>query len=307
MVAAGRSLMVLCWHNVEGTWCFPSASGAGASGLERQLRALRSVTNIVPLGWALQAMSDGRSLPPRALAITFDDGYRDNLTLAVPLLRMLQIPATCFLVPGILSGDVIPWWERLAWAFSETQNDHVELERRRVVLRSDADRYAVFQKVAEQLKGHDRRHRESAVDDLVERLAPSGEYRAQDQFLDWDGARKLQKHMEIGSHSMYHSILSRETTQAQHKDLADSRRQLADGLDTDIRLLAYPNGTKIDYNADTFAAAARAGYTYALTTEYGWNTRSTDRYEIRRWVIRPERGLFELAKILRDMVWRGRR
>lgn len=297
--------MVLCWHNVEGTWCFPSASGAGASGLERQFRALRSVTNIVPLGWALQAMGDGLSLPPRALAITFDDGYRDNLTLAVPLLRMLQIPATCFLVPGILSGDVVPWWERLARAFSEAQTDHVELERQRVMLGSAADRYAVYQKVAEQLKGRDRRHRESAVDGLVVRLEPSGEYRPQDQFLDWDGARELQKHMEIGSHSMYHSILSRETAQAQHEDLADSRRQLAEGLDADIRLLAYPNGTKIDYNADTFVAAEQAGYTYALTTEYGWNTRFTAPYEIRRWVIRPERGIFELGKIVRDMVWRG--
>jgi hypothetical protein len=175
------------------------------------------------------------------------------------------------------------------------------------MLCSDSDRYAVFQKVAAQLKGRERRHRESAVDELAVRLAPAGEYRAQDQFLDWDGARELQKHMEIGSHSMYHSILSRETTQAQHEDLADSRRQLVDGLDTDIRLLAYPNGTKIDYNADTFVAAEQAGYTYALTTEYGWNTRSTNRYEIRRWVIRPERGVFELGKILRDMVWRARR
>ena len=178
MVAAGRSLMVLCWHNVEGTWCFPSASGAGRNGLDRQLRALRSAANIVPLGWALQAMSDGLALPPRALAITFDDGYQDNLTLAVPLLRMLQIPATCFLVPGILSGDVVPWWERLAWAFSEAQADHVELDRQRVMLCSDADRYAAFQKVAAQLKGRDRRRREAASDELAVRLAPAWKYRA---------------------------------------------------------------------------------------------------------------------------------
>jgi peptidoglycan/xylan/chitin deacetylase (PgdA/CDA1 family) len=270
-------------------------------GLERQLRALRGLTNIVPLGWALQALSDGLALPRRALSITFDDGYRDNLTLAVPLLRTLQIPATCFLVPGILSNDVVPWWERLAWAFSEAQADHVEFEQQRVTLGGAAGRYAMFQTVSEQLKRRDRRHRESAVDELVVKLAPSGQYRPQDQFLDWDGARELQKHMEIGSHSMYHSILSQETARAQREDLAHSRRQLAEELNVDIRLLAYPNGRKADYNVDTFAAAEHACYTYALTTRYGWNTRSTDRYEIRRWVIRPERGVVELGKILRDM------
>lgn len=298
--------MVLCWHNVEGTWCFPSAPGAGVSGLERQLRALRSLTNIVPLGWALRAMSDGLPLPARALSITFDDGYRDNLTLAGPLLRRLQIPATCFLVPGILSGDVVPWWERLAWALSEAQTDHVEWKQKRVMLYSAAERYTAFRKMAEQLKSSDRRHRESAVNEFVLRLSPSGEYRFRDQFLDWDGARELQQYMEVGSHSMYHAILSRETEKAQHEDLEDSRRQLSEGLDADVRLLAYPNGTRIDYNANTVTAAKHAGYAYALTSEYGWNTRFTAPYELRRWVIRPERGVIELGKILRDVVWRDR-
>src|SRR6266550_9463146 len=108
-------LRIFLWHNVDASWSFPSRSGTGPRGMERQFRFLRRVANVVPLRDALEALADGRDLPPRAVAITFDDGYRDNLEIAVPLLQRLGLPATFFLVPGILSGAVQPWWEALGW------------------------------------------------------------------------------------------------------------------------------------------------------------------------------------------------
>jgi len=306
MATAGKTLMVLGWHNVEGSWCFPSAPGVGMRGLARQLGVLRRVTNIVPLGPALRALSEGRPLPSRALAITFDDGYRDNLTLAGPLLARLNIPATCFLVPAILDGEVVPWWERLAWALHQRRTDQLEWEGSRWALTDIAAERGAFRDISARLKRRDRQDREKAVDELVTLLEPVGEYRAQEQFLDWDGARELQRYMEIGSHSMYHCILAEESAQAQDVDLAESRRRLTEGLSTDITLLAYPNGMKADYNADTLAAAQRGGYDHAVTTQGGWNTPSTPRFEIRRWVMNPERAETDLAKILRDLVRRSR-
>src|SRR5690349_9090397 len=122
------TLIVLGWHNVEGTWCFPSAPGSGTRGLERQLRTLHSLANIVRLERALSDLTEGRPLPRRAVALTFDDGYRDNLAIAGPLLAKLGLPATCFLVPHALSGQVVPWWERLAWAFAQARAKRIDWE-----------------------------------------------------------------------------------------------------------------------------------------------------------------------------------
>lgn len=302
MTSCGPTLVVLGWHNVAGTWCFPAGPGAGPRGLERQFRVLQQVANVVPLGWALRTMSAGRPLPRRAVAITFDDGYRDNLTLAAPLLRKLGLPATCFLVPGILSREVAPWWERLAWAFATSARDSIVWQGERVPLGSGvASRNAVSSKLAGQLKRRDRGQRDAAVDELVELLSPPGEYRTEDHFLDWAGARKLRETMEIGSHSMYHAILAEESAAAQRDDLVTSRRRLADELDEDIELLAYPNGGERDYDQDTVAAAREAGYAYAVTTRRGRNTAATAAYEVRRWVMSPGRGPLELAKIVRDV------
>jgi peptidoglycan/xylan/chitin deacetylase (PgdA/CDA1 family) len=113
-------LLIVAWHNVERTWNYPAAPGAGAAGFEHQLRRLQRLGTIVPLAPSLRQLTTGQPLPPRAIALTFDDGYRDNLEVGALVLERLGLPATFFLVPGILDGAVSPWWETVAWAVQRT-------------------------------------------------------------------------------------------------------------------------------------------------------------------------------------------
>jgi peptidoglycan/xylan/chitin deacetylase (PgdA/CDA1 family) len=140
----GDRLLVLGWHNVGSTWLFPSRPGAGPRGLERQLRFLRRSANVVDLGQALDALATGRPLPARAVAITFDDGYRDQLELAAPMLERLGLPATFFLIPGVLSRTVRPWWELIAWAFMRATRDAIAWEGTTMTLRTPAERRAAL-------------------------------------------------------------------------------------------------------------------------------------------------------------------
>src|SRR5262249_12961207 len=88
---AGRTLVIFGWHSVGPTWFTPSPRRRALRGLERQLRGLRAGFTVVPLGEAVERLEAGGRLPRRAAAITFDDGYRDNLELAVPVLRRLGL------------------------------------------------------------------------------------------------------------------------------------------------------------------------------------------------------------------------
>lgn len=205
---------------------FPLPPGAGLRGLRRQLRMLRRLANVVPLGMALERLEVGDRLPQRTVAITFDDGYRDNLRHAAPLLRDLRLPATFFLVPGLLSGSVRAWWEVLAWAFTCTDSTRLSWEGDILAVGTPTSSRASFRHVAGLLKGRDRVTREAAVTDLVGRLAPRGGPGDDSMFLDWDEAGDLVKRgFSVGSHSMYHAILSREGAAEQERDLAESRRQ----------------------------------------------------------------------------------
>ncbi|HVL84504.1 MAG TPA: polysaccharide deacetylase family protein [Pseudonocardia sp.] len=283
------------------TGCFPAALGAGERGLQAQFRVLRRFTNVLPLEQALRDLLDGRPLPPRAVAITFDDGYRDNLELAGPMLRRLGLPATCFLVPGLLDGDVSPWWEELAWIFDNATAPAVEWAGAEHPITEPSARRAVFKRIAEDVKRVDRIERDATVARLREGVAPRGRYDLRSHFMDWDEARRLQEYMSIGSHTTYHAILANETPQAQREDLAGSRRRLEAGLGAPVRVLAYPNGKSIDYDDHTRAAAAAAGYDFSITTRNGVSTPGTPRHDVRRWVMNPHRGPRDFAKVVRDL------
>ena len=301
-------LHVLCYHNVRGTSWSPSTGDTGVRGLERQLRTLRRLANVVPLDEALTRLSGGRPLPPAAVALTFDDGYADNLTVAAPLLERLSLPATFFLVPGLLSRTVSAWWETMGWAFTATTRSELVWEGRRHPLRTVAERAQAQTVVAAALKRRSFAAREDAVAELVDLLAPSGRGPGHELFLDWEGARSLvARGHAVGSHSSRHAILSQESEDEQTDDLVGARRLLEQELGVPTPLLAYPNGTPADYDAATLRAVARAGHSYAVTTVDGLNRPTTPPYEIRRSFMLPQGGVVDLLANARRVARAARR
>jgi peptidoglycan/xylan/chitin deacetylase (PgdA/CDA1 family) len=294
-----RRLTIVGYHNVVPTFASPYSYDAGVAGLRGQLDVLRRFANVVPLGASLDVLFSGAALPRRAVAITFDDGYRDALDVAAPLLEGRHLPATFFLTPAIVSREVDAWWERLALAFVLTGRQRVELEGRSVGLGSRRERAVALERLLGELKTLDAAERTRAVDTIVAELSPAGMPEQPDLFLDWEGCRALARRgFEIGSHSSTHSILGREEPAVQLEDLVASRKVLEHRLDSSIRLLAYPNGGRGDYSAATIDAARSAGYDFAVTTVHGRNSPRTPRYELRRVIVSPRLGARGLLKVL---------
>jgi peptidoglycan/xylan/chitin deacetylase (PgdA/CDA1 family) len=255
---------------------------------------LKQLATVVPLQGALEALAAGRPLPARAAALTFDDGYRDNLDIAAPLLEELGLPATFFLVPELLSGNVRSWWEILGWGFANAQTAVVRWEARSLPTRGGHGRRS-FRWLAERLKLLDCATRDEQVDELLGVLRPEGRWSGDRLFLDWDGARQLvRRGFSVGSHSMRHAILSREGPEEQARDLVSSRRQLETELGVEVPLLAYPNGTRVDYDDNTIRAAVQAGHTHALAAHAGVNRPSTSAYAHPRFAIQPDRPFLDI-------------
>jgi peptidoglycan/xylan/chitin deacetylase (PgdA/CDA1 family) len=300
-------LLVVAWHNIEATWHYPAPPGAGLEGFERQLRWLRRACTVVPLTAAVADLLAGRPLPPRAVALTFDDGYLDNLELAVPVLRRLELPATFFLVPDLLEGKARGWWELLGWGFANAGRPSVAWRGTQLPTRGAAGERAMGT-VAEALKELDRHERDAAVAALLDELEPAGEpgTAVQRLFMDADQARQLvAAGMEVGSHSMHHAILSREPAAAQLTDLTASRAWLQKELGVSADVLAYPNGRWADFDEHTVAAAEAAGHLASVTTQAGRNRPGAQPHALRRVVLEPHRGL--VATLAQRVTGRSRR
>lgn len=284
-------LLVLGWHNVQPTWAFPESSpGAAVRGFQRQLRLLSRYAHVVPLRPALQDLAARRPLPPRAVALTFDDGYLDNVTVAAPLLRSRGLPATFFLVPGFLAGSSRAWWEDVGWAFSMSRADELRWGGERFDLGSPSTARHALDRVTAELKRVRHVERVELVEELLQRLEPAGRRSAADeQFMGWDGAEALVRSgHDVGSHTCTHPILSRESPARQREELAESRRLLEARLDRGVDVLALPNGRQVDYDEVTLRLLAETGYRFALTTRAGLTGPADSPLEVRRVLLEPE-------------------
>ena len=86
----------------------------------RQMRYLSQTYTPIPLQQMVQSIQDGTPLPPRAITVTFDDGYLDNYENAYPVLQEYRIPATVFLATDFIGTDVIPPWDRARYTGKKT-------------------------------------------------------------------------------------------------------------------------------------------------------------------------------------------
>jgi peptidoglycan/xylan/chitin deacetylase (PgdA/CDA1 family) len=289
----GGRLLVLGWHNVGASPATPVPHERVLRGFERQLDLVGRLGRVVPLGEALETLSRGGRLPARAVAITFDDGYRDNLEWAAPALERRGMPATFFLVPGLLSGGAHAWWERVAWAVTGARAG-ARWKGAEVPAGAEA-RAGLALRITRGLKALDAGARDGRVAALVEAMRPQAAF-PERLFLDWEGARRLAgRGFAIGSHTTRHPILPRETPEAQRDEIAGARRELQARLGVDAALLAYPNGS---YDAATLDAAAAAGHRWAVTTRWGLNDARTPPLEVRRMLVSPRRGAAGLARAL---------
>lgn len=104
-----NAAVIVAFHRVIDTDASDSLS-VGVAGFERHCRFYRRHFRVVPLGELVQRLEHGRPVG-RHLAITFDDGYRDNFEHARPVLEKLSLPATFFLVSGWIGSAVVPRWD----------------------------------------------------------------------------------------------------------------------------------------------------------------------------------------------------
>lgn len=226
----------------------------------------------------MDALGAGRALARRAVALTFDDGYRDHLEVAVPLLEQLGLPATFFLAPALLSGDRWSQAQILEWAFGQSKRSIVWWNGATLPTRGHPGKASV-RWVLDQLGRLPQPDQDEVLDELMELLLPDTDPHKRTPFLDWNGARQLVRgEFSFGSRAMSQAILGGESADQQLEELVTSRRQLEEKLDVSVRLLAYPSGVNAASDLRMLHAVRRAGYTHAFTDHTGLVRRSTPAY-----------------------------
>lgn len=276
-------LSILIYHRVIASGDRCNDWDPGAIEFDGQLRALLSVCTVLPLSEAIERLARG-SLPSRAACITFDDGYRDNVEEALPILRRHGVPATFFIATGYL-GNGRMWNDIVVESLRASTRAELDLRPLGLdVLALDTPhaRRAAIERTLPRLKYLPQEEREDKAA-AIANLA--GVPPRHDLMMDEAGIRTLRAAgMEIGAHTVTHPILASTDPKTARHEITASRERLADLLREPIQLFAYPNGKPgQDYGPDHVRMVRDAGFTAAVSTAPGVASRDTDRFQLPRF------------------------
>lgn len=247
---------------------------------EQHLRTLKGHYRVVPLRELVDVFQRGEPPPPRAVAITFDDGYRNNLSHAAPLLKKYGMPATFFVTTGFVDGTHRPWWFALRARLAGPSVAQIPFPDGWVQkIASGGDRQRAMNAWEAALKRMPAEERDAKLKSLGVSDAGNPVY----PMLDWAGVRELiaQGH-DIGAHTVSHISMGHETPEVIGREVRDSMARISEMTGIAPAIYSYPYGES-DHQNEMIAGLVRdAGCRGGVTAVEGFNGRGSDPFRLRR-------------------------
>lgn len=290
-------LTILIYHSIM-TEHDPFRPGEPTDRLfDQQMQLLADNFNVLPLTEAIERLYKG-SLPPRSACITFDDGYTDNLTIGVDILKRHALTATFFLTNGFIDNGIM-WNDIIIEALRNTKKSSLNLEKiglREYMLETVKDRCNAANHIISDLKyipSPVRLDRVNQIVDLSQSKLPDNLMMNPEQIkLLYDSG------MEIGGHTVSHPILARIDTKIAQQEIMDNKDYLEGTIKDKVNIFAYPNGKpNQDYTDEHVKLIKRLGFTSAVSTSWGAARTACDRFQLPRftpWDKTPTRFVLRL-------------
>jgi peptidoglycan/xylan/chitin deacetylase (PgdA/CDA1 family) len=236
---AGHSLAILAYHDIR-----------DADRFALHLDHLRIAASPVTLAEVVRAVEGQGGLPRRAVLVTFDDGHRDVLEVAMPMLRERGIPAAAYVVASLIGTDAPHWWTEVKAlvAAGGSASPVAGLDPEAAV--------RALKRVPDEV-------RRSSIGDL--RQTASRPAAAVPQLTGPELVRLESAGIAIGSHSLTHPCLSTCGLETIRTEVHRSHAILADALGHEVETFAYPDG---DRDARVAEAVREAGHRAAFLFDH---------------------------------------
>ena len=294
-LARRPGLLVLTYHRIGDTAGQRFDDGvfsASAQGFRQQLLYLRSCFDLIGLGELIPRLEDTGPVFRRPTAmITFDDGYRDNYEVALPILREVGVRAVFFIPAGYIDRPRLTWWDRVAYVVKATTRDTLELdypEPLTIDLRQP-DRNRATDQILHAYKRTPEIDQERFFDALEEQadVEVDSEALGRDLFMPWDQIRELRRvGMAIGSHTYDHPVLAQMPEAIQLSELTRSKQVLESQTGGPIYAFAYPVGSPDAFSDTTKRLVRESGYRAAFSYYGGFNRPGeSDPFDLRRMAV----------------------
>jgi peptidoglycan/xylan/chitin deacetylase (PgdA/CDA1 family) len=307
MLFADRAIILL-YHRVAEGQPDPHLLCVSPQHFAEHLEVLRRWGRPVALRDLSAGLRAG-GIPARGVALTFDDGYADNLTQALPLLERAQVPATVYASAGhVQSGSELYIDElqhailtrrdlpaefvlhigRTEYRWSATPRGKADPASADFSAWPDLASERIYLEVCQLLRPLNAAERECALQELRAQLGERPLACSLHRLLSRDQLRALDTHplVEIGSHGLDHVVLANLDREAQAAEMRAGLRVLEEILERKVESFAYPYGSPWDVGRQTVALVRKLGLREACANTPGQVVRGSNPYWLPRFLVR---------------------
>lgn len=262
--------------------------------LEEYLRILSRRYHFLSLIDAVEMLQGRKPIKPYRLVLTFDDGYRNNLTHALPILRRYNAPATFFISSGFLDNPRPFWCDRLDYALQHAQVNGREVRVGSFTMHLDSSSREALCESYKRLRRTAKKQKMSDLEFLreMEQLAVQLEHESGRALADiqedddwsaimtWEQIKTIENgNVTLGSHTVDHIRLGLVETDFAYDQLERSKKDIEKHTGEPCLSLCYPNGS---FTEETVDLARKCGYLYGVTVKEGLNRIGADVMMLRR-------------------------
>jgi peptidoglycan/xylan/chitin deacetylase (PgdA/CDA1 family) len=312
----GPRALILLYHRVSDLDLDPQLLSVSSRRFAAHLDHISRSYRVVTLQWLTEAIQHEPDSLDRCVAVTFDDGYVDNLLVAKPLLESYRIPATVFVTSGYLGTNDEFWWDELdrlllqpstlpprlhlringvehayeLGCHSSYSSDDGVRHRSWNVLEDETPtvRHRIYRDLCAALKPLSQGERSAALDELRTWAGKDRRGRHSHRCLSPTEVTELGSGdlIEVGAHSVSHPVLGTLDLAEQQSEIHDSRKSLEALVGKPVESFAYPFGTTADYTDQTVALVRNAGFRRACSNFPAFTTGRSDPYQLPRCIVR---------------------
>ncbi len=252
---------------------------------ENEIRYLQRYYKIVSLNELVNTLSLGKNFKQPTIAITVDDGFKDNYQLLFPLLKRYNIPVTIFVTTGPTGTAKRLWVNRLEEIILETSKTSFSAgwfyAGKIFTLNNIVKKREFYQLLLGKLKDIETCKRDQYLE-YIEKIL--GRPRLKDRImLNWDEIKEMQKKgVTFGAHTVTHPILTNLPLDDAKKEIVNSKKKIEKELGITINHFAYPNGRPQDFNDELREFCKQIGFKSISSCDYGNNSRREDIWSLKR-------------------------
>jgi len=287
------SLVMLLYHGVTsgpsiGIENF-SRKHIDANEFERQMSLIKRKCTVLSIEDVVDIALREQSWPKNPVVVSFDDGFKNNATIAAPILDKFQIPAVFYICAGMIETNCMFWVDQIEDCINLTERYRICIELDSVVtfeLGSPEDRIQAVSAIKAFCKKSDVCDKNRILANLMEAtgVTPSFNHATNYKMMSWDEVKSIDRNslFTIGGHTLYHDSLSAQTAENMRLDIQISLGLLEYNLQHSVKHYAYPEGQAYDYHQNVIDTLKEFGVVCSPTAIEGINPDGSDLFHLHR-------------------------